>query len=412
MIYKIFFCANYKKITILSLIFYTLLMIFYCNALGTVVDDKWFKNHQVDSEKLVIDRIENAKKDGFISNSLLMSRVASDGNRYFYFSSSGAQGSLFALLYKLNPKNKPLLETYKIINCILLSAIFTFFIYIAYKHFGIFSSIILFTGIIYSDWIIVFARNLYWILWIMYIPLALSIIHLNNQYFTLKWLCLSIWTAVFFKSLSGYEYLSSILIAMVLPFIYSSIATSQYKNNGYKILLISICSISGFICSLIIHFLQLAHYFKSFDSAKSAISNTILKRTHGNLSNVDSVYHESLSANIIDVVELYYNGSYHIGDGLDIKQSSLLFLFCAASLCLVILDKAKRKSLALTISFIISLLAPISWYTLAKGHSFIHTHMNHILWNIPTNLIGFLIVGFLIDKASGLFRGNNNEHIR
>jgi hypothetical protein len=42
-----------------------------------------------------------------------------------------------------------------------------------------------------------------------------------------------------------------------------------------------------------------------------------------------------------------------------------------------------------------SLLAPLSWFVIFKGHSFIHTHMNAITWHMPFMFLGFALVGYV-----------------
>jgi hypothetical protein len=55
-----------------------------------------------------------------------------------------------------------------------------------------------------------------------------------------------------------------------------------------------------------------------------------------------------------------------------------------------------RKSLALMTSTWYSILAPISWYVIFRPHSFIHTHVNTMGWQMPFTLLGFAFCGFVI----------------
>ena len=41
----------------------------------------------------------------------------------------------------------------------------------------------------------------------------------------------------------------------------------------------------------------------------------------------------------------------------------------------------------------VSLAAPLSWFIIFKGHSYIHTHMNPIVWYMPFMLLGFVLTG-------------------
>ena len=56
----------------------------------------------------------------------------------------------------------------------------------------------------------------------------------------------------------------------------------------------------------------------------------------------------------------------------------------------------RKRNLALITTLWVSILAPLSWYVIFKGHSYIHTHMNHILWQMPFTFFGFAVCGVAI----------------
>jgi hypothetical protein len=45
-----------------------------------------------------------------------------------------------------------------------------------------------------------------------------------------------------------------------------------------------------------------------------------------------------------------------------------------------------------------SLLAPLSWFVIFKAHSYIHTHMNFIVWQMPFTFFGFAACGLLVER--------------
>ena len=53
---------------------------------------------------------------------------------------------------------------------------------------------------------------------------------------------------------------------------------------------------------------------------------------------------------------------------------------------------------------LISSLAPLSWHILAKAHSYVHTHMNHILWYSPFLLLIFVFIGLTISRLKISFK--------
>ncbi len=48
----------------------------------------------------------------------------------------------------------------------------------------------------------------------------------------------------------------------------------------------------------------------------------------------------------------------------------------------------------------ISILAPLSWYVLAKGHSYIHINICYVLWSIPFAILVVVLVSALFVEVS------------
>jgi hypothetical protein len=59
-------------------------------------------------------------------------------------------------------------------------------------------------------------------------------------------------------------------------------------------------------------------------------------------------------------------------------------------------EREKQCSIALIIATWFSILAPLSWFVIFKAHSYIHTHMNYIVWQMPFTLLGFAVCGLVV----------------
>jgi len=55
----------------------------------------------------------------------------------------------------------------------------------------------------------------------------------------------------------------------------------------------------------------------------------------------------------------------------------------------------RRKLQILALAFLASLAAPLSWFVLAKAHSFVHPPIDFILWYLPTIPLGGALLGGL-----------------
>ena len=51
----------------------------------------------------------------------------------------------------------------------------------------------------------------------------------------------------------------------------------------------------------------------------------------------------------------------------------------------------QQQHIALIWTAWFSILAPLSWYVIFKAHSFIHTHMSFLLWQMPFTFFGFAV---------------------
>lgn len=63
-----------------------------------------------------------------------------------------------------------------------------------------------------------------------------------------------------------------------------------------------------------------------------------------------------------------------------------------------------------------SILSPLSWFVLAKVHSYVHTHINHVLWSMPFILLsmafsGYIIKNLLVDVGRRFSLGNKLNYI-
>jgi hypothetical protein len=45
-----------------------------------------------------------------------------------------------------------------------------------------------------------------------------------------------------------------------------------------------------------------------------------------------------------------------------------------------------------------SILAPLSWLIIFKAHSYVHTFMNNIVWQMPFTIYGFAVCGLVIQS--------------
>lgn len=403
--------------------------------------DNFFDNHQKDSESLVLGRIIESHNNGLYSGGGFLGRYShqnrvdhqyelyendlspsSEFSRYT--SSFGFQGLFYYYPDKLMrvigiDSGKVRLFLNKLLTSFLLSFSLVLFFLFTYKQFGFITSFFCASCVAISQWVVVFSNNLYWMFFLIVLPFSLvayMLQSISEGRHGLKYLCLFLFVVVFVKSLAGYEYISTILISTIVPVVFFSLKDKWGVALTIKrMFYIGSVGVSAFLSALVVHLLQLS-FSGSFAGAIDKITNIVAKRTHGDPSKVHAVYENSLNANLVDVFFIYWDGvafdlnstfgldySIHFGD-LVIFFAILSVLGVFSTRYSACLSSYRVKYYSITVALWFSFLAPVSWYVLAKGHSYIHTHMNHVLWYVPFLLIGFAFVGYNLKIMFSFFR--------
>ncbi|MDR1121938.1 MAG: hypothetical protein LBM08_13605 [Dysgonamonadaceae bacterium] len=134
------------------------------------------------------------------------------------------------------------------------------------------------------------------------------------------------------------------------------------------------------------------------------------KRAHGMAGETyDRVFQNSIESNQWEVLWKYLNDhAFHFAHWFSssaLKSLSIVFFgncivfFALLSIITLSMDRmrrggeAYRRRVALIATLWTSLLAPLPWFFIFKGHSYIHPHMNPIVWYMPFMLFGFVLTG-------------------
>lgn len=371
---------------------------FFANALGVARED-FFLEWQQDSQSLVERVVESnqASNDhGFWG--LSESRKVQIGSQGHFFS---AIGGFFDLGIRQLEAVSAALSALWIAGFIVL---------VALKGSKTLSILIAVVSLS-SPWLVTAARNMYWIPWSWYAlaVLAGSIVVVKSRVLR-KWLFVSLFAAFAFRFSAGYEYVSSmILFAAVMPFVLhtSDSFSSTKKRRFLQQLQLStwffVTGLASFFTVLIVH-----GFFRGegrlWSGLQSIYLRDVLRRTYGNPSEFDPAYEASLSASPLDVLGLYLfdwstpllnlplNSEVNLGLG----AYGLALLLTLILLGLVAnLLAGRLPSLSTSLLFLGALAMPISWIVLAKGHSFIHGHINFVLWypiTVPVLVYSIIIL--------------------
>jgi len=352
-----------------------------------------------------------------------------------YRTQIGGQGILLSLL----DRNLPLSSRWKInffhflsasLSALLLSCIVLWFS----LEFGLVVAIIVVITTIFSQWLVLFGRNLWWSLWAFYLPMTVFLFYLrsvklDSSRYMIHLFLLSFTVWAIKCLMNGYEFITTVVIMFFVPVIYYALA---YRIKMKLFLQWIVFSTAGMalavFLSLFVLCIQISNVDGSLQDGVNHIEYSFLKRSHGNPESFPDIYKQSLKSNFSTVFMTYFKGEYfnlnnlfpHHAERISnkiakIRYSGIIYMTLIVSVFLPVMnaflfknvDKAKENALLFVTWF--SLLAPISWLYLFKAHSYIHTHLNFILWQMPFTLFAFALFGITV-RTFVLFLTHNKEN--
>jgi len=444
-----------KLIFICTLSLLALFLGFFMNF-WRVADQEWFSTFQRDDQSHIIGRMLKSHQDGVFSDGGLNGIVSLDGtpvyntkddltesaiaNQYAaynkglpfaayttYDSQIGGQGMFFSILdslLNLPPQSK--LSLFQAFTSFLSAATLTAIVLWFYLEFGLTVAIFALSSAVFSQWLVVFGRNLWWSLWAFYLPLAvvLHYLRLNRVQMNTRLHAFGtiVFISVFIKCVfNGYEYITSTLVMMVVPLVYYGVLDRLHGRKFLAgMLTAALSSCLAVLLSLLILCFQVASVKGTFSDGVHHIVFALEKRTHANPNDFPSSYSASLEAGTANVVMTYLKGIYF--DPYQFicrylpamrytrwlhkwRYSYLVALFTIISGAAYILrnkcgtEIEKRKQIALISATWFAMLAPLSWFIVFKAHSAMHTHMNYIVWQMPFTVFGCALCGVVVVRV-------------
>lgn len=302
-----------------------------------------------------------------------------------YKSQYGLQGKLFRRLARYIEEEQTV-EDLHLLCSLATASVFVLIVFlISQKYNNVMAGVFLITFWL-SPWIVNFARNLYWLEFTWFIPMGLG---LFCCWKIEKRSCRSasyvlIFIAIFVKCLCGYEYISTIMMGMIaFPLVDLALAVAN-KNKPQIILLfrtifiMGIISICAFMAAICVH-ASLRGGGDVISGIKFILEQDVLRRTGGgDMNDFDTIYWASFNASVWETIKKYFHFSTEIITGI---TGNLFPLLCIVPLCIFTYEYyTKKLNIELIAMYLIFFFSSISWFCLAKGHSYIHTHMNYVLW--------------------------------
>ena len=426
------------KASFLLFVFLFTSLNFYSNPLQ-IAHPVFFEEFQRGSDVLIIGKLLNADQDSnpnaflgvyvppeILEQDLEFEDVENNEAIFFnqtsihplayktYTAQLGIQGSFFLTLHHLLSSLTPAQQyaIFELIMVALMSLMLSLLTLWLLGEFGLISALFAFLSINLSPWLLTGARSVYWNFWIFFLPFICLLYFFKWQEKNKQeknWiLYLIIFLTIALKSAMGFEYLSTILIMMSLPWFYYAIKNKvPFKKFITQLLIIILISIASFASSLALLLWKITHHLThNFKASLVNLQTRITMRTGvGNTTNLSPEFNQNiLSTPLKDVLHTYFFNSRPLI--FNLHAIHLLIILILLTLTTFILIKKKvmpQKNIAFLLMTFISLLAPLSWLILAKSHSVVHIHINYILFSMPFSILLFAQLGYIIDQLIDIF---------
>lgn len=367
-----------KKIKYKRIIRYTFLMLimflsFYKNFLSDskeIIGEYQFDSFQDDSEVLVINKLESERNDSSYG-------LIKDDSPYV--SQVGIQGHMF---YFLNHFIHIPVTILRMGICVLLAIVLILICYFISKKYNKLLGITFYITFLLSPWIIAFAKNLYWVEFTWFLPGLFGLL-LSMDYSKKKIYIPLIGLCIFIKSLCGYEYITSIMLFAIAFFLIDYISLKEKRKDILKTILITgFTCLLGFFLALLIHGVIRGNG-DIITGIKEIYEKDVTRRTL-NIAGSDMFSYnnelvDSIQASVFSVVKIYFKFTTNIILGI---RGELFKMMCFISgvISLYNLKKKEKNAKRDLAMYIVFLAVTLSWIVLGKAHSYIHTHMNFVLW--------------------------------
>lgn len=325
-----------------------------------------------------------------------------------YGSQVGLQGKVFRSIGK-HLKEENALQILNLLCSILTAIVLMLVVVLVYKKYNALMSGCFFATFLLSPWVVNFAKNLYWVEFTWFLPMLVGLfcaLKINSRKCRILSYIL-VFVSICLKCLCGYEYISTIMMGTI-AFLLADFFVAIHKKDMNKgallfrtICITGIVALLGFIFAICFHAVYRGGG-NITDGIRDIINNDVLRRTYGADLNVFidiQQVADSLDASTWEVLCQYFSFNTEIMTGI---SGNLFPVLCLVPLVIFVFEYRNKQTDVENVSlYSVFFLTTVSWFILAKAHSYVHTHMNYVLW-----YFGFvqICIYIIIRKAAQMIK--------
>lgn len=352
------------------------------------------------------------------THDLFLADAPYPGGYHYYWHGTGLQGDFFALinapLHALGFSAQQRLDAMHFVAITIFLLVLCALCVWLYDALGLFAALLAGFCTLLSPWGMLTMGNLYWFSARFLVPMVVCAYvcrRIAREGKARTGLCIAVGASTLVTFLCGFEFVSTILIAMMLPAMYYLLTDAARRKMWLRAsVIIGASGLAAFVFALILWFFQMLVGFEGdWQVTWEEFLMPIMLRTGvGGAEALPEWAAQSNSVPVLEMLRVYLQDSPML---LGLNMGWILLLYAAvvsvtACMCAILRKKAAlMRQLPLLALCLIAVAAPCSWYILARGHSAIHTFVNYMLWLVPTMPILLAHMGFCVKTLCSIAAG-------
>lgn len=369
------------------------------------------------------------KAQGIVTEYFIDNRAFDESMFSRYDSNIVVQHYIYRALDRILPiSNVWLLRFLHAINYTLLSMVLTMILWWLSKIVSPTGNVIIVFAILLSvcaPYLMMYGENLYWCAWSLFLPMLMTIWVVQNRKFAdvnshKQWIVLAL--AAFLgcavKQLFYFEFVSTVMVAMTIPLFYWM---NLNEMNFLKQLHLLSAQVVGAFLSFVMVFAIKCALLISEDGVENGMKRTwelIVPRLLDQTASGQELETPAAQASHVEVLFLMLSKTVFELKGVGkISALGLMILVFVVTLVFIKINKKRqtkdKKTRALVVATIISALAPLSWFVMAKPHTYNHNVHCSIAWFCP---FVFLAMALLVRETNVfwtlLYGQHDGQHVQ
>lgn len=319
-----------------------------------------------------------------------------DGELSSYNSQYGLQGKIFRHIARLLEENST--EWMNLLCAILAACVFALITLLIYKKYSLLLAGCFYFTFLLSPWIVAVARNLYWVEFTWFLPMAVGLVcSLSIEKKSVRVFCyFCAFVTVAVKCLCGYEYITTIMMSMIAFLLVDFVVAISRKEKAkcmkvlITIFMLGCSALAAFFAVLLFHSYMLGEGSISL-GFKYVLENLIQRRVGGgDLNSFSENYWVVENGSAWQALKKFFHMETQIVVGID---GNLFPLLCLSPVLIFCYDYFQKKNnIELVALYCVFFVACISWFVLAKSHSLAHGTLNWQMWYFGFVQICFYII--------------------